>query len=456
MKQAVNQPAASMRTKQTKTVLRTLAMSAMALACGAAWAQSSVTVYGLLDVGVDQVRKGQGNVQGTLFGMSGTTPVPNAMASPETRTNRMAPSLSAQSHFGFKGTEDLGGGWKGGFTLEGGIQADGGVLSNDGRLFGRQAFASLTTPMGEVRLGRQASPMLIGYYLATTERLGGTDLMGAGLVVNTLQTYQDNMASFLVRKGPWLGVLSYSTNAGVTNRISAARAAATSATPAANAATGQIIGGLTAGAESPDDRGRAQGALLAYNGTPFSVIAAYHRNDFRGAQVGVASAANGGTFVPLYALDTYTGAMIGAKYRAPTDTMIVANFHVGKYDNVGTLDPKVQTASVGVKQAIGALELGVQYMQSRFKNFTRGKDSGVMLGADYNFSKRTAVYSRIGFVDDDRGNIVRGSVTPLPIAGGPGALLVPLGAQEVPLFSGAGQNTDARTSIVSVGIRHLF
>ncbi|WEF30695.1 porin [Pseudoduganella chitinolytica] len=443
--------------KQTKATMQLAAgLTLMALACGGAWAQSSVTVYGLLDAGVDTVKKGQGNVQGTLFGLSGTTPVPNAMASPETRTTRMAPSLSAQSHFGFKGTEDLGGGWKAGFTLEGGLQIDNGLLANDGRLFGRQAFASLTTPYGEVRLGRQASPMLIGYYLATTERLGSTDLMGAGLVVNTLQTYQDNVASFLVRQGPWLGVLSYSTNAGVASRVSAARASATSATPAANAATGQIVGGLTAGAESPDERGRAQGALLAYNGKPFSVIAAFHRNDFRGAQVGVASAAGGGTFIPLYTADTFTGAMIGAKYAFPTGTLLVANFHRGQYKNVGALDPKVDTASIGVKQTLGAVELGVQYMQSRFKNFTRGKDTGVMLGADYNFSKRTALYSRIGYVDDDRGDIVRGTVTPLPIAGGPGALLVPLGAQEVPLFSGAGQNIDARTSIVSVGLRHFF
>ncbi len=431
-------------------------LTASVLACSAAWAQSSVTIYGLVDVGVDSVRKGEGNVQGTVFGLSGTTPVPNAIASPSTRTTRMAPSLTAQSHFGIKGTEDIGGGWKGGFTLEGGLQADGGTLGNDGRLFGRQAFVSLTTPYGEVRLGRQASPMLIAGYIATTERLGSTDLMGAGLVVNNLQTYQDNMASFLVRKGPWLGVLSYSTNAGVASRVSAARASATSATPAANATTGQIIGGLTAGAESTDDRGRAQGALLAYNGKPFAILAAYHRNDFRGAQVGIASQAGGGTFIPLYTADTFTGAMVGAKFQLPAGTMLVANFHQGQYKNVGALDPKVQTASAGIKHPIGNWELGAQYMQSRFKNFTKGKDSGVMLGVDYNFSKRTALYSRVGFVDDDRGNIVRGTVTPLPIAGGPGALLVPLGAQEVPLFSGAGQNVDARTSIVSLGLRHYF
>ena len=49
-----------------------------------------------------------------------------------------------------RGVEDLGGGYRGLFVLEGGLTLDNGGLANDGRLFGRQAYVGLTTPVGEV------------------------------------------------------------------------------------------------------------------------------------------------------------------------------------------------------------------------------------------------------------------------------------------------------------------
>jgi hypothetical protein len=44
----------------------------------------------------------------------------------------------------------------------------------------------------------------------------------------------------------------------------------------------------------------------------------------------------------------------------------------------------------------------------------------------------------------------------LPVAGGPMSLLVQLGINEVPLFSGAGIHIGGRTNILSVGMRHNF
>jgi predicted porin len=135
--------------------------------------------------------------------------VPNSIAAPATVTTRLSPSHTRQSNIGFKGVEDLGGGYRGLFVLEGGITIDNGGLANDNRLFGRQAYVGLTTPVGEVKLGRQASPMLIAYYLVTPEALGSTDLFGAGLVVNTVQTWQDNQISYAIKKGPWTAIASY-------------------------------------------------------------------------------------------------------------------------------------------------------------------------------------------------------------------------------------------------------
>jgi predicted porin len=262
-------------------------LTALAFSIGTAYAQSSVTIYGTLDVGIDRVEKGEGNVQGTLFGVRGTTPIPNNIASPGSTSVRVSPSHTRQSNIGFKGVEDMGGGYRGLFVLEGGVTLDNGGQANDGRLFGRQAYVGLTTPAGEVKLGRQASPMLIAYYLVTPEALGSTDLFGAGLVVNTLQTWQDNQISYAIKKGPWTGILSYATNSGVGPGISAARATATASTPVATPATGQILGGASAGAETPDGRGKTVGAMLAYRTDNLTALGAYHRNNFGGVPVGV-------------------------------------------------------------------------------------------------------------------------------------------------------------------------
>lgn len=440
-----------------RTAVSAACLSALALMCVAATqahAQSSVTMYGTLDVGVDRVEKGEGNVQGTLFGLRGTTPIPNAIASPGNTTVRVSPSHTRQSNFGIRGVEDLGGGYRGIFTLEGGVTLDNGGTANDGRLFGRQAYAGLTTPYGEIKAGRQASPMLIAYYLVTPEAIGSTDLFSAGLVINTLQTFQDNQVSYAVKQGPWTAILSYASNAGVGTGISAARSVATSSTPVATPATGQIIGGASAGAETADDRGRALGAMLAWRSDSLTVLGSYHRNDFGGVPVGVVS---GTTLVPLFRTENYRSYMASFKYNlASTGTTFAFVGHQGKYDLGGNADPVINTWGATIKQAIGQFDVSAHVLDTRFTNFTRGRDRGLMLGVDYNFSKRSALYARVGGVKDKRGNIVRGAVTPLPFAGGPGAILIPLGAQEVPLFSGAGQNIDARTTLISLGIRHAF
>jgi predicted porin len=437
-----------------RTAASAACLTALALIAGHACAQSSVTIYGILDVGLDRIDKSQGNVQGTVFGVSGGTPVPNSVASPATVSTRLSPSHTRQSNIGFKGVEDLGGGYRGLFVLEGGVTLDNGGVANDGRLFGRQAYVGLTTPVGEVKLGRQASPMLISYYLVTPEALGSTDFFGAGLVVNTVQTWQDNQISYAIKKGPWTGILSYATNSGIGTGISAARSTATSSTPVATAGTGQIVGGLTAGAETASGRGKTAGAMLAYRTDNLTALASYHRNNFDNVPIGVVS---GTTLVPLFFGEKFTSYMGAVKYTIPgVGTTLAVAGHNAKFELRGNTDPEVRTWTATIKHPIGAFDLSAIFLDTRFTNYTEGKDRGLMLGLDYNLSKRTAVYSRFGGIKDNRGKVVVSSATPLPLAGGPGAILIPLGTQEVPLFSGAGQNIDARTTMVSLGIRHAF
>lgn len=241
-------------------------MTAAALLCvmhGPVCAET--TIYGVLDAGVDRVKRSEGNVQGTVMARDPSTGAPrsNSQATPAYSTWRISPSLSRTSHIGFKSLEDLGGGYRVGIQLEAGLAPDTGVSVNDGRLFGRRAHIGLTTPLGELRLGRQPSVMLTGFSMLTTESLGATDAMAMPMMQHNLQLYQDNMVSLAGAHGAWRGMLTYSPNAGVAERISSARAGAVAGMPAANPAIGQILGGATAGAETSERRGEAAGGLLA-------------------------------------------------------------------------------------------------------------------------------------------------------------------------------------------------
>ncbi len=57
------------------------------------------------------------------------------------------------TRLGFRGTEELGNGYKVSFTLENGFNADTGALSMSNSLFGREANVAIHGPMGVVRVG---------------------------------------------------------------------------------------------------------------------------------------------------------------------------------------------------------------------------------------------------------------------------------------------------------------
>jgi len=113
-----------------KTMIAVALASAFATA---AQAQSSVTLYGLIDAGVSYTNNQAGHsawqqTSGTVSG----------------------------SRWGLRGAEDLGGGLKAIFTLENGFTLNNGAAGQNNRLFGRQAFVGLASDQfGSVTLGRQ-------------------------------------------------------------------------------------------------------------------------------------------------------------------------------------------------------------------------------------------------------------------------------------------------------------
>jgi predicted porin len=109
---------------------KSLVALAVLAASGAALAQSTVTLYGIADVVLHKDK----NASTTLT--SG--------------------GVSA-SRFGFKGTEDLGGGLKASFVLEQGFDLASGDQSIAGKAFGREASVELSGAFGGIKLGRMAT-----------------------------------------------------------------------------------------------------------------------------------------------------------------------------------------------------------------------------------------------------------------------------------------------------------
>ena len=117
-----------------------LALAALTMVCGAAYAQSSVTLYGVADVGI-------GKMSGQKTGMiSGNT------------VNHTT------SYIGFRGIEDLGGGLKAGFRLEQYVSLENGATASPGgpfvrsETFGRAANLWLEGGFGQFKMGHAETP----------------------------------------------------------------------------------------------------------------------------------------------------------------------------------------------------------------------------------------------------------------------------------------------------------
>jgi len=152
---------------------KTLIALAAVAATGAAFAQSSVTLFGIVDLNVRNVKQG---------GESLTS---------------MSQDGIASSRLGFRGVEDLGGGMKAGFWLEAGLNPDTGTPN--GLQFQRRSTVSLMGNFGEVRLGRDYTPT---FWNHTIYDPFGTN--GVGSSVNTFSVLGSG-ATTLVRANNSLG-----------------------------------------------------------------------------------------------------------------------------------------------------------------------------------------------------------------------------------------------------------
>jgi predicted porin len=137
---------------RTNLSLSALALAVSAAFCSPAMAQSSVTISGVIDVGIN-----------SSSGLNFATGVGTV------HTTSMAGGGLETSYLQFAGTEDLGGGMKSGFTLGTFFQPNNGqggrtflgAGAQPDTFFSRDANVWLSSDAGKVTLGRQISPMFL-------------------------------------------------------------------------------------------------------------------------------------------------------------------------------------------------------------------------------------------------------------------------------------------------------
>ncbi|WP_211442667.1 porin [Collimonas humicola] len=108
-------------------------LAALGATTSGAYAQTNVSIYGLIDTGIEYVNHANAGKDSLL---------------------RLSSGAMNTSRIGFRGSEDLGGGLKAVFQLENGFKTDTGEFDSAGVLFNRQANVGLEGGFGRVVLGR--------------------------------------------------------------------------------------------------------------------------------------------------------------------------------------------------------------------------------------------------------------------------------------------------------------
>jgi predicted porin len=228
------------------------ALSALAtFATGAACAQSAVTVYGIVDTGVEYLSH------------------VNAAGNSQVRMPSLAGGMFP-SRLGLRGSEDLGGGLNAIFTLENGFAPDSGNLNQGGRLFGRQAWAGMSGKWGALTAGRTYSML----YLSTfdVDTLGPSTYGLAALDPFIPNAGHDNSLSY---KGSFNGFIVGAT-------YSLGRDVSAAGGPSGTNCAGELAADKQAC--------REWSAMLRYDGASWGVLAAYDRlNGGPGAAAGLSS-----------------------------------------------------------------------------------------------------------------------------------------------------------------------
>jgi predicted porin len=336
-----------------------LALAALTAFAGVASAQSSVTMFGIVDLSVNSVKNGS--------------------VSQKLMTNDQLSS----DRLGFRGVEDLGGGLKAGFWLEAGMSPDTGnagggngctnKLKSDGtsnaaifnglecptngsaNLFNRRATVSLMGGFGEVRFGRDYTATFWNY--AYFDPFGTN---GLGNVLNPISTLSSGAVT-LVRAN---NTISYFL-------------------PEMGGLYGQFQVAAGEGAVG----NKYLGGRIGYAAGPVNVAGVWGKTEKTSRAGGFAM------------VDDYTDINVGASYNMGLMTLM------GQYSKreYSTLDQK--TMLFGILVPMGAGTFKASYVKSSGTAPVATPDlydaTQIAIGYQYDLSKRTSLYGTYSRLNND-------------------------------------------------------
>ncbi|MDB5774196.1 MAG: porin [Herbaspirillum sp.] len=315
-----------------------------------AFAQTSVTIYGLIDEAF--VFEG-GGAAGSV--------------------TKLTSGVAAGSRIGFKGNEDLGGGLSALFLLENGFQADTGAAGQGGLLFGRQAYVGLSGGMGTITLGRQYTPQYL-----TTSFVDPFNNGSAGDSVNILQA----------------------TGAGASRMDNTVKYAM----PVVNGFSGELAYGFGEVAGSTTT-GRQLGGMIGYAPGPLDVRVATHVRNNDTATTKMATARNT-LFAATYnfnILKLHLGYEInkGPFSAALRNTSNPYNYAVAPTAASVTTDSA--DVLVGVTVPFGPHTLLASYIHKNDKMSANQDATQTAIGYRYALSKRTDLYAVYAYIHNKNG-----------------------------------------------------
>ena len=345
---------------------KVIALAVAALASSAAFAQTNVTIYGVMDVGQAFV-KSSGAADG---------------GANQSTVGRLD---SNSSHIGFKGVEDLGNGLKAIFQYESGIAAD----SAGAMAGGRDTFVGLTGGFGTVVAGTLTHPLrAMG---AKVELMPGASGVGTTMSVtgriNGANTgADDRAANAIAYVSPSFGGFS-GTVAYVNGETQPNTSAGTPATPVVlgslNACGTTLTTATTCGAVANAAEARSYQIAGQYDNGPLFVGAGYHRADNIGGA--------GDVDARIY--------RVAAVYSLPTNTKLTALFDNTKVEGANGAYDKRNAWSIGAAQSFGKNTVGLEYGRSgkiKTQDGTEADTKSSIWSALYTYtlSKRTSVHAR--------------------------------------------------------------
>ncbi|KAF1046446.1 porin [Xylophilus sp.] len=336
---------------------KSISIGSLLGACiGAASAQSSVALFGVIDLGVRAVKNGDGGTVASLTGNGLST-----------------------SRWGLRGTEDLGGGIKAGFWLESAIGADTGTAGSSNsaaagngamatsKFFDRRATLGLSGAAGEVRLGRDYTPTFSNLSAfdayGSTGFAGEANLLGGGspTAVGTLGSGAGTLARADNSVGYFLPRNAYGIYG------------------TAMAAAGE-------GSNTSNGNNRYVGARIGWRSGALDMAGAYGR-----------------TRIPNDSDFRVWNA--GASYGTPAVKLLVL-YHQADFTPAGLPSRSQKLWVLGAKVPAGPGEFRATYQRSAMRGGTapglRDQDGArqFALGYVYHLSKRTALYTDAGRIQN--------------------------------------------------------